>query len=1067
MIEKLRFYTRHSANDLRVNKQRTIFALLCIAAGVAAIVGLQTLGVMIKDTLTGSLQEANHGDIRMSVVSTFDEDGEGDQERGPDGSSNDELIEQGKTEGVIADGGVFSMDYISADGINVIRAWFDENYPGTEITYRQVVNSFTSGISISAPDRDTEKTFIFPFVIDAQAYPLYGERKSEDGRPLSELLQGPTDIVLSRNLADDLGAEVDDRIRLSGASEDLTLRGIVSTDTEAGFENMMGALFGYYYIDLSTVDLFSDIKPGADWVYIKLADPIQVDAAAEAFDRRFPYLDTTTTADLEKQNSDISKYITQMVMVMGLVSLLIGGIGIVNTMLVIVSRRTTEIAVLKTIGLEGEQITMLFLVEAILMGIFGSLLGILLGWLAALAIKGVAEGFLAQSLTFRITLQPPLTGFLVGVITTGIFGFIPTLAAGQVRPNLVLRPSETVVPKAGRARSVAALLFVMLAISLVAQPLITDLLDSDILRAIAQGIGGGLGLLMGLTMLAGGLFADRVRGKIGLRILRWLVLIPGLPILGSLFGYVIPALLILFYTFVIVGLLYVLLWVLIWTIGGGALADIWVIKWKRIKTFRRRLARAQGWKGNVAIRRLADLGLIIVLIPVWALNLVVIALMLPFWALGRLIQWLAFVDFKLALRSMLVTKGRGASTLLALVVGVFTLSLITMLVTAITHRFEEILQNEVGGNVIVFAAGTGDTLGQVKTTLDQVPGVKSYAATGTFETKLVSATDVSANQTLTPDQLKQRIAEELEDSYWVDSFEWVMAGVDAREIDSNLPDVEFYAGRQLDARDAGPWDQESSYPPIVISADEAVVATDLAVGDLLTFEISGTNGAPGAPDSQGTQTVTFVITGMVDRRGSNISVNFGSQNYAPKRAFDDLGLQPAMVAAVVDVEEGNIRDLRRALSQTPGVFVLETRLLNDLINKIIDQFTSFPILVAGLSLVVGGIVIANSVALATLERRREIAIMKAVGLRRERVLGMLLLEYGLMGLIGGLIGVGLGGIILLLLLVQAFGGELGRSIPYFTALQLMSLCVLIALVAAILTAWRASGEKPLNVLRYE
>ena len=93
--------------------------------------------------------------------------------------------------------------------------------------------------------------------------------------------------------------------------------------------------------------------------------------------------------------------------------------------------------------------------------------------------------------------------------------------------------------------------------------------------------------------------------------------------------------------------------------------------------------------------------------------------------------------------------------------------------------------------------------------------------------------------------------------------------------------------------------------------------------------------------------------------------------------------------------------------------------------------------------------------------------MKAVGLQRERVLGMLLLEYGLMGLIGGLIGVGLGGIGILYMMVNAFGGELGSSIPYLVALQLMSLCILIALVAAIVTAWGASGEKPLNVLRYE
>jgi hypothetical protein len=307
-------------------------------------------------------------------------------------------------------------------------------------------------------------------------------------------------------------------------------------------------------------------------------------------------------------------------------------------MLVIVSRRTNEIAVLKTIGLEAEQITVLFLVEAILMGIFGSLLGILLGWLAALAIKGVAEGFLAQTLTFRITLIPPLTGFIVGVIVTTIFGFVPTLAAGQVRPNLVLRPSDAVLPKAGRARSFAALLFVMLSVSLVAQPLINDLLNSNSLRVTAQGIGGALGLLMGLTMLAGGIFADRTRGKIGLRILRWLLLIPGLPILGALFGYAVPALLILSSTFIIVGQLYVLLWVLIWTVGGGTLTDIWLVKLSRVRRFRRQLAQSSGWKGNVVIRRLADLGLILGLIPVWLINGLVMVAMLPFWVIGQAIR---------------------------------------------------------------------------------------------------------------------------------------------------------------------------------------------------------------------------------------------------------------------------------------------------------------------------------------------------------------------------------------------------------------------------------------------
>ncbi len=1067
MIQKLRFYTRHSLNDLRVNGQRTIFALLCIAAGVAAIVSLQTLGQMIEDTLTGSLQEANRGDMRINVPSQFE--GGDEEDNGP---SNDDLIQQGVDEGVVTEGGTFAMNYISADGIETIRNWFADHYPGSDVTYRQSANSFTSGQSITLPAKETEKAFVSPFIVEAAKYPFYGEWNVESGEKLSDVIQSRNDIVLSRNLADDIDAEVGDVVRLSGASEDFVVAGIMPTDEESGFENVFGSLFGYYFIDVSAVDLFADMTPGADIVFVKLDDPSQVEAASDALSEDFPYLDNTTTDDLEEQNSDISKYVGQMVTVMGLVSLLIGGIGIVNTMLVIVSRRTTEIAVLKTIGLEGEQVTVLFLVEAILMGIFGSLIGIVLGWLAALAIKGVAENFLAQTLTFRITLQPALTGLLVGVITTGIFGLMPTLAAGQVRPNLVLRPSEDVVPKAGRARSLAALVFVMLAISLVAQPLIRDLLDDDTLRSAAQGVGALLGFLMGVSMLAGGVLVNRTGGNLGLRIVRWLLLIPGLPILGFLFGRYVPALLLLFGTFVTVGMLYVLLWVLIWTIGGGSLADIWALKWKRIQNFRRGLARSGGLTGNVIVRRIIDLGLIVVTPFVWLINAVVVVFMLPFWLLGRLIQWLAFVDFKLALRSMLATKGRNASTLLALVVGVFTLSLITMLATAITKRFEQILVDEVGGNVIVMAAGSDDTLQNVQTRLDSLEGVESYSLMSTFEADLVSATFADTGETLDMAALKERALAELGESddptQDPDNLDWRLSGVDAREVTSNLPDVDFYAGRQLGPADTGPWDEaQGQYPPIIIGADDPVIATGLEIGDRLTFQIAGSGKGPLGIGPTKTQEVTFEIVGMVDRRGSNISVNFGAPNYAPKSAFDARGLSPDMVSAVVDVNEKQIRELRRSMNEITGVFVLETKVLNELISSLIEQFTSFPILVAGLSLVVGGIVIANSVALSTLERRREIAVMKAVGLQRERVLGMLLLEYGLMGLIGGLIGVGLGALILLSLLIQVFGGELGRSIPYFTALQLMGLCVLIALFAAILTAWRASGEKPLNVLRYE
>src|SRR5437764_8981064 len=90
MIENLSFYFRHSLNDLRVNGQRTFFALLCIAAGVAAVVSLQTIAVMMGDTLTGNLQKTNRGDIQLSLQSA------------PDDASQQAQYQKAAAEGVLA-----------------------------------------------------------------------------------------------------------------------------------------------------------------------------------------------------------------------------------------------------------------------------------------------------------------------------------------------------------------------------------------------------------------------------------------------------------------------------------------------------------------------------------------------------------------------------------------------------------------------------------------------------------------------------------------------------------------------------------------------------------------------------------------------------------------------------------------------------------------------------------------------------------------------------------------------------------------------------------------------------
>jgi cell division protein FtsX len=164
------------------------------------------------------------------------------------------------------------------------------------------------------------------------------------------------------------------------------------------------------------------------------------------------------------------------------------------------------------------------------------------------------------------------------------------------------------------------------------------------------------------------------------------------------------------------------------------------------------------------------------------------------------------------------------------------------------------------------------------------------------------------------------------------------------------------------------------------------------------------------------------------------------------------------------VEEDQINPVMDELAAQPGIFMIATYQLNAYTQKFVDQFVPLPIIAMLMALFASVVIMANAVSLATLERRRQIGIMNALGLQAENVLGLLLLENGLVGLLGGLIGVGLS---LFLIVGTNAIGEAGATLPYGVLIGLVGLAVLLALGATLLTAWGAAQEKPLNVLRYE
>ncbi|NQU79524.1 ABC transporter permease [Candidatus Woesearchaeota archaeon] len=126
--------------------------------------------------------------------------------------------------------------------------------------------------------------------------------------------------------------------------------------------------------------------------------------------------------------------------------------------------------------------------------------------------------------------------------------------------------------------------------------------------------------------------------------------------------------------------------------------------------------------------------------------------------------------------------------------------------------------------------------------------------------------------------------------------------------------------------------------------------------------------------------------------------------------------------------------------------------------------------IAGISLLVGGVNIANTMYTAVLERTNEIGIMKAIGARNKDIFLIFLIESGILGLTGGIVGiiVGIGMSKLVEFGAHASGWNMVQTIfpPYLT-LGALAFSFIVGTAAGTLPAYQASKMKPVDALRYE
>ena len=910
MIHRWYFYWMYALRNIRRGGRWTTLAILCITAGVATVVALRSLGLAVGDTLTNNVRVEVKGDLLIRNDSIF--------------------------------GGFGSNDprAFSPQELGALLAWAEAKGAAT--------SAFMSGRNVQVTKTGEGQfgrpSFIGSNFIDPQTYPPTHTIRALDppDTPLAELFSGGNDLVISDNLAQQGDIKVGDSVRVSGTQELFTVRGIVSVAEESSVTNFLNAFFGFAYFDLANaqVAINSEFAPNRiGLLFDQPPDEEALDALAEEVEALVPGVRSTDIYDFLERYEVVSQYLSDFVVVMGLGALLVGGVGIMNTMLVLVRRRTSEVAAIKTFGLRGHQVAALFFTEALLLGIIGSLLGIIVGIGLSVIVNEYGAVALRQPLIWTIYPEALVFGFTLGLVVTAIFGVAPILTAVKVRPSIILRPNENHLVALGILQSLALLVFVTISLGLVVGQIVRPSFELTAKRVAASAAAAG-----------DSEFApDRPDEFGGSR--------PGPP-----------------------------------PIADAELPSPYLV-------------------GVIGVA--AAFGIFAALIA---------AIWLIIFVIGKS-PTLGSVTLRLALRNLSTNRLRTAITVLALSAGMFALSSITFVGEGTRELLNIQLSRSFGGNVLVFP----------------FPGLPSNMIKGAIDGALQ---DIDIDYRTTIDNYSAQLTflngEVIDDDQALEITVWRS---DKPDIYSGQPAVS--SGRMLTLEDAE--------KPVIVLPLALADALDIKVGDVvqidsaagLDLEVVGITGA-----AEGLATF--------DEPGALLP-----PDVLPSAASSGLTLYAFQVPPA---------QLNRALAELSAVIfalAIDVQFIDGLIGRLIDQFAAIPTIVGLLSLLAAAAIMANTVALSTLERRRQIGILKAIGLKSRRVLQVMFIESSLVGLLSAALGIGLSA--LLISLLSASGGI---TIPLptdarVTAAALVAAALLIGWVATFLSARVALTERVMNVLRYD